>query len=195
MPSRPYKTNDRLLTRYRNSGAPVPTEGARKSRRRLTAEAASVPAAGDIAQAMPKEKSDRIVINLIDTPVWRHITACGVHEFNRRYYEGDQSIYGRDNTIRALLEPSMKFAEDNKLTGDELLEVCEGAFEVDQHRSGSIQVSRDFIDSRLQPLMKQLEASTSENFRWSIRTVMIMVLFFYANYLQKNSIKRTELLG
>lgn len=183
---RPIRKKDRLIRKIIAGGD-----------NSLTPEEAAglLSSSGAVAQEQPKQKSDRIVINLVDTPIWRLIIARGVHEYNRRYYEQSESIFGKDNTVRALLEPSMKFAEDTKLKGDDLLEICEGAFEMDQHRTGSIQVTRDFVDNKLTPLMAHLEATTSKNFRWSQRTVLVMVLFLYANFLQKNTIKRTELLA
>lgn len=189
----------------RKSARPAPELASPKAQKRLVkpdrlaADAIAPTLQRDEVTETAKSPSDRIIINLVRSPVWHHIIGRGVHEALRRYYEYDtQHAYGIDGSLRILLSPAIKHAWAVGLTGDKLHRLIstigrEG--KISQHRAKSIQVSRSFIDDELKPLITHLDNTTvSEKVRWSVRTALIAVLFNYANYLAKNHYKVDSLL-
>lgn len=167
---------------------------ARLSRKATLGESSATSAA-----SKPKAMTDKLLINLIDTPVWHYMVREGVHEHGRRFYDEAQDagrLYAQDTSIRSLVEPSLAHAAKHNLSGDELYELINGAMDaVDKHKSGSMQLTREFIKTDLANAVQQLQATTTRyNYKWSARTALIALMFNYANFLVKNDYKDIALL-
>jgi hypothetical protein len=169
------------------------------AKRRVAASTKKAASAGTVV-ASPKDPNDKLVVNLIDNEVWLHMVRKGVHEFSRRFYDDSANagmIYGQDMTLRALVEPSIRHALKQKLTGDELLDFVSGSIEtIDTHKSGTIYLTRKVIDGELANIIKHLQKTTKRyTFRWSTRTALIALIFDYATFLVKNDYKDIALIS
>lgn len=199
MAARPISTNlaGPAVSIRATAGSRAAKSGVAKRRVSLAAKKA---AGAKTVTASPKDPNDKLVVNLIDNEVWLHTIRKGVHEFSRRFYDDSANagmIYGQDMTLRALVEPSIRHALKQKLTGDELLDFISEAIEnIDTHKSGTIYLTRKFIDGDLANIIKHLQKTTKRyTFRWSTRTALIALTYDYANFLVKNDYKDIALIS
>ena len=144
----------------------------------------------------PKVSKEPVLINLVDTPIWRYMIETAIQEHSKRYFRATNRIMGQGTTAKVLLEPAIQYVNNKKMTGDELLAEVDYVYEHDKHKKGAMQITREFFNSQVLPLQARLEETYTgpASYRWSARETILMVMFVYANFLVKNYNRDTKFM-
>lgn len=152
--------------------------------------------ANPIAQTQLRQpaSSPQVVIDLTNDPSWCHTVEMGLLEHAKRFLAAGRTAVGLKISTKLLVEPALLFCA--RFTGDEIIRATDDAFDIDQHKEGSVTVSRAFMNESIRPLARHFAetCSTGEKQRWGTRQVVLSCLFLYANHLVKNASRDTRLI-